>query len=106
MLPGGVAFAFQVLGSIDAALRANRMRTLDRQACCLFSKSSCAKPTLLLFTSGTTRNSPKPSSLWRVDTQPHCDLNCLVKFGRYAVLALAGKSGDLLFMRTGAQFPT
>src|SRR3989441_2897800 len=30
VLPGGVAFAFQILGSIDAALCANRMRTLDR----------------------------------------------------------------------------
>src|SRR5437868_12095295 len=28
VLPGGVAFAFQILGSIDAALRANRMRPL------------------------------------------------------------------------------
>src|SRR5436309_2932065 len=30
VLPGGVAFAFQILGRIDAALRTNRMRTLDR----------------------------------------------------------------------------
>src|SRR5207249_4382846 len=28
VLPGGVAFAFQILGGIDAALRANRMRPL------------------------------------------------------------------------------
>src|SRR6266403_1802816 len=28
MLPGGIAFAFQVLGGVDASLRANRVRTL------------------------------------------------------------------------------
>src|SRR5439155_16892241 len=30
VLPGGIAFAFQVLGGIDASLRAYRMRALDR----------------------------------------------------------------------------
>src|SRR4029077_5142815 len=30
MLPGGIAFAFQILCSIDAALSADRVRTLDR----------------------------------------------------------------------------
>src|SRR6202521_2127780 len=28
MLPGGIAFAFQVLGGVDATLRANRVRAL------------------------------------------------------------------------------
>ena len=30
VLPGGIAFAFKVLGGVDAALRANRVRSLDR----------------------------------------------------------------------------
>ncbi len=30
VLPGGVAFALQVLGGVDAALRAHRVRPLDR----------------------------------------------------------------------------
>ncbi len=30
VLPGGVAFAFKVFGGVDAALRADAMRTLDR----------------------------------------------------------------------------
>jgi hypothetical protein len=30
VLVGGVAFAFEILGGVDATLRTNRMRTLDR----------------------------------------------------------------------------
>ena len=30
MLPGGIAFAFEILGGVDAALGADGMRTLDR----------------------------------------------------------------------------